>query len=128
MESGSGRDFPLTSQVHMLTLACVQSITQSRMRQCINPSLTEPPVTGICAFRFTLEKRLLENLPGSEWIMHQGLAGPRILLAHDDRRHVFMYAIKCPERGEVLNVAVICEDKRDQSISSQCFQPLSIHP
>jgi len=73
----------------------------------------------MCAFRFILEKRLLGNLPGTEWMMDEGLAGPIAFLPKDHSGHIFVYAIKCPERGDILNVTVVCKDRRDQSISSQ---------
>ncbi|KAF5347323.1 hypothetical protein D9756_009913 [Leucocoprinus leucothites] len=90
---------------------------KSRIRQSINPTLPGPSATGICVFRFTIGKhRLLECLPEFEWIKKDELAGPRILLAGGSR-NIFMYAINCPERGEVFNLTVMCEDKRDQAIS-----------
>ncbi|KXN83276.1 Salicylate hydroxylase [Leucoagaricus sp. SymC.cos] len=89
---------------------------RSRIRQSLNPGARDPPPTGMCNFRFSIEKHLLESVPGCEWVMHEGDTGPRIWMS-DARHHVFAYAIKCPERGDVLNVAAICDDRRDQSIS-----------
>lgn len=90
---------------------------KSRIRHAINSSLPAPPETGMCAFRFVLEKHLLGNLPGTEWMMDEGLAGPIAFLPKDHSGHIFVYAIKCPERGDILNVTVVCKDRRDQSIS-----------
>jgi len=52
-------------------------------------------------------------------MIHEGHAGPIMLLPKESSGHTFVYAIKCPERGEILNVAVVCEDRRDQSTSSK---------
>ncbi|KAF5347321.1 hypothetical protein D9756_009911 [Leucocoprinus leucothites] len=90
---------------------------KSRIRRSINPTLPGPSATGICAFRFTIGKtKLLECLPELEWIKKDELAGPRVLLGGRSR-NIFMYAINCPERGEVFSVTVRCKDKRDQTIS-----------
>ena len=106
----------MTGSSNRQTSRLYDSYWQSRIRQAIDSSSPSPPVTGRCAFRFTFEKRLLGNLSGTEWMMHEG---PIILLPKEPSGHTFVYAIKCPVRGEILNVTVVCEDRRDQSTSSK---------
>ncbi|KAJ3568690.1 hypothetical protein NP233_g5550 [Leucocoprinus birnbaumii] len=87
---------------------------RSCMRTSIDPHAPTPSPTGISVFRFTAQRTLLENIPSLKWLLSEGLAGPRILLAGGSR-NIFMYLINCPERGEVFNFTVMCEDARDQS-------------
>ncbi|KAF9443601.1 FAD/NAD(P)-binding domain-containing protein [Macrolepiota fuliginosa MF-IS2] len=88
---------------------------KSRVRPSINPDPSATPLmTGLCTYRFTLDKHLLESIPGVEWVMHEGPQGPRIWIA-DNHRHVFAYAINCPQRGEIFGLNLMCKDTRDQS-------------